>query len=417
MQSRVFALVLFVGCTRPPRAEPSVSPSKSASHLADCGTDHFGSDASFALDRADLLSRGASPALLEKLDRSAYAYFRTLARAFELRTCARFRDERWHLPVVAIHGDPHVEQFVVTPTTAALEDFDQAAFGPAVVDLVRYAASVHLTCRGVSWSCDADRVVAAYFRAYRASLDHPPERPPLNVTARIRRETPALAESWLAWAEGLFHPLPADEDERVRRGWEGFRRLEAEVHPERPAVYYDIVRVGSLQMGVGSALETKLIFRLRGPSQLPGDDLILEARTSVPPNGNQCASRPLHGGALQPVLFMTLLGPRMPEVYGFAALGTETAPEYWVQSWVPGYHELSIEDLRSDTELVELAEDAARQLAGHFWTRFPEALRAIQRQAQLKAFDRTAARATGIARQFADETLREWERFRRKKTP
>jgi putative phosphoesterase len=408
----VLALVLFVGCTRPSRAEPPPSPVKSASPAADCGPDRFGSEASFALDRPDLLAHGASPKLLEKLDRSAYAYFRALARPFELRTCARFRDERWHLPVVAIHGDAHVEQFVVTPTTAALEDFDQSGYGPAVVDLVRYAASIHLTCREVTWSCDADRVASAYFRAYRASLDQPPQRPPLAVAARIRRDTPAAAAPWIAWAEGLFHPLSSVDEQRARRGWADFGRLDVEVHPERSAAYYDIVRVGSLQMGVGSALETKLLFRLRGPTDAPGDDLIVEARTSVPPTGNECASRPLHGGALQPLMFMTLLGPRMPEVYGFAALGTENAPEFWVQSWVPGYHELSIEDLRAEAELVELAEDAARQLAGHFWTRFPEALLPVQRHAQLKAFDSTAARATTLARQFAVETLQEWERFR-----
>jgi hypothetical protein len=113
-------------------------------------------------------------------------------------------------------------------------------------------------------------------------------------------------------------------------------------------------------------------------------------------------------------MFMSLLGARMPDVFGFATLGTETAPEFWVQSWVCGYRELSIEDLHSQAELLELAEDAARQLAGHFWTRSPEALRGLQRQAQLKAFDLTAARATGIAREF-DETLREWERFRTSK--
>jgi hypothetical protein len=107
----------------------------------------------------------------------------------------------------------------------------------------------------------------------------------------------------------------------------------------------------------------------------------------------------------------------MPEVYGFASFRTEAAPEFWVQSWIPGYRELAIEDLRSEAELVELAEDAARQLAGHFWTRFPEALRAVQRQAQLDAFDRTAARATAMASEFADETRREWERFRATKTP
>ena len=227
-KKQLLALVLFVGCMRPPRAEPPVPPVKSAPQVVDCGADRFGSEASFALDRADSL-RAAHRRSCSRSSTDAYAYFRALARPFELRTCARFRDERWHLPVVAIHGDPHVEQFVVTPSTAALEDFDQSGFGPAVVDLVRYASAVHLTCRGVSWSCDADRVVSAYFRAYRASLDQPPERPPLAVTARIRHETPAAIESWIAWAEGLFQPLSSDEEERVRRGWAGFRRLEAEV--------------------------------------------------------------------------------------------------------------------------------------------------------------------------------------------
>ena len=90
----------------------------------------------------------------------------------------------------------------------------------------------------------------------------------------------------------------------------------------------------------------------------------------------------------------------------------EGTPEFWLQSWDPGHHELSIKDLRAEAELVEVAEDAARQLAGHFWTRFPEAIRAVQRQAQLKAFDMTRARATSMAREFSDETYREWERFR-----
>jgi hypothetical protein len=274
-----------------------------------------------------------------------------------------------------------------------------------------------MICRAVTWSCNADRVVSAYFRAYRASLDRPPLRPPLAIAARLRSETPADAEAWLAWAEGMVHPLAPDLEERVRRGWEGFRRSEAECHPERPAAFYDVVRVGSLQMGVGSALETKLLFRLRGSTDAAHDDPIVEARTSIPPTGNDCVLRPLHGGALQSLMFMTLLGPRLPEIFGFADLGTETAPLFWMQSWVPGYREVSIANLRSEAELAELAEDAARQLAGHFWTRFPEALRPMQRQAQLKAFDKTAERATALAREFADETMREWQRFRTTRVP
>jgi hypothetical protein len=102
----------------------------------------------------------------------------------------------------------------------------------------------------------------------------------------------------------------------------------------------------------------------------------------------------------------------MPDVFGFATLADDPAPEFWVQSWVPGYRELSISDVKSEAEMVELAEDAARQLAGHFWTRFPEPLRAVQRHAQLQGFDLTRDRARKMARDFAAETVEEWERFR-----
>jgi hypothetical protein len=62
--------------------------------------------------------------------------------------------------------------------------------------------------------------------------------------------------------------------------------------------------------------------------------------------------------------------------------------------------------------LVELAQDAAQQLAGHFWSRFPEQLRAVQRHAQLEAFDLVAPRALSLARDFAAETVFAWARFR-----
>ena len=80
MRSRVLALVLVVGCSRAPVADPAVPAGKAPQ--TECDVDPFGSEASFALDRADLRAH-ASPRLLEKLDRSAYAYFRALARPFE----------------------------------------------------------------------------------------------------------------------------------------------------------------------------------------------------------------------------------------------------------------------------------------------------------------------------------------------
>ncbi len=374
----------------------------------------FGAPASFRLDKNTLRSQGASPALLEKVQASSFRYFRLLARQFAARTCFAFNDLRWRLPAVAVHGDAHIEQFVVTERSYGLEDFDLAGLGPAVVDLVRYAASIHVACRNADWACNGDEAVNAYFDAYRAALDHPVDRVQPAIVERLRASVPQDQHGWLKWAEALMQPLPNDDDQTLKRGWERFVRLMRETSPERPEAFYRIVRAGRVDIGVGSALETKTLIRIDGPTDAPDDDLFLEARITATPSGFECVSRPATGGSLHVLMYGALLGPRLPDVFGFLPReGLREAPEWWIQSWDRGYRELSIGDLRSQTELNTLAVDAAVQLAGHFWTKFPEPLRGHQRFAQLRAFEMSHDRARQLAREFADETAAEWERFRR----
>ena len=373
----------------------------------------FGHPASFHIDKAALRAAPRAAALITSITANPYRYFRMLARQYSARTCYEFRDLRWRLPSVGVHGDPHIEQFVTTANSYGLEDFDLAGFGPAVVDLVRYAASIHVACRQASWSCNADQAVTTYFNAYRAALDHPVERIQPSVVARLRAAAPIDQAGWLHWATSLMQPLPTDQEQTFRRGWPQFQQLMRDTYPDRPDTFYQIVRLGALQLGVGSALEPKILLRIAGPTTGPEDDLILEVRNTITSDGTECVSRPTHGGSLQVMMFEALLGSRLPEVFGFLPReGAREAPELWVQSWDPGYSELSIASLQSQTELNELALDAATQLAGHFWTKFPEPLRAHQRFAQLRAFELTGSRAQQAARQFALETITEWERFR-----
>src|SRR5690606_32628419 len=138
------------------------------------------------LDKAKLRASGASETLLDELGRSAFRYFRALAEPSKHRTCEAFRDLRWRLPSAPVHGDAHIEQFVVTDDYYGLADFDEAGFGPAIVDLVRYATSLHLACREVAGGCDAERAVSLYFDAYQAALDHPVQRRPPAIAARLR---------------------------------------------------------------------------------------------------------------------------------------------------------------------------------------------------------------------------------------
>jgi Uncharacterized protein conserved in bacteria (DUF2252) len=372
----------------------------------------LGDPASFRVDKATLRAKGASAALIDRVTARALRYFRLLARASSSRTCNEFADLRWRLPAVAVHGDAHLEQFVVTGENFGLADFDMSGFGPAVVDLVRYAASLHVACREMAWACDGDAATAAYFAAYHEAVDHPVERTRPAVVERLRQSVPQEQETWLRWADTLMKPLPADREASLRDGWGRFIDLMLETRPERPQGFYRLERVGSIEMGIGSALEPKTLVRIAGPTKAPNDDLILEIRITSS-DVDPCVARPPNGGSLHVSLLGTLLGAGLPDVFGFMPQqGDRTAPELWVQSWDRGYRDLSAADVQSQAELNELAADAGRQLAGHFWTTFPEPLRGHLRFAQLRAFELSQVRARAAARRYADETIRGWEAFK-----
>src|SRR5262245_19274803 len=164
----------------------------------------FGERASFRVDKSTLRAQGASAALIEKVDASAFRYFRLLARQSAARTCFDFRELRCRPPFVAAPGAAHIEQFVVTEHSYGLEDFDQAGFGPLVVDMVRYAASIHVACRQAGWPCNADEAASAYFEAYKAALDEPVARKQPAIVDRMHAAAPQDAPAWLQWAESLM---------------------------------------------------------------------------------------------------------------------------------------------------------------------------------------------------------------------
>lgn len=368
---------------------------------------------SLLLDKRALRARGGA-GLVARLEASPYRYFRILASEFEARTSRAFRDLRFELPVIAVHGDAHLEQFVVTHDTFGLEDFDHAGYGPVVVDLVRYATSIHLACEGARFACDPGKATDVFLAQYRASVDHAPSgAAPPSMVARLRKKAPQDRAAWLAWVDKQMTALPPADDASTRRSWAAFRDLQRTVLPERPAEFYDVVRVGALRMGVGSALEQKLLFRIRGPSADPVDDVVLEARAGDLRPPTDFVWRPPHGDFMHVLLFTAIIGRRMPDVIGFVSF--ERAPDkrpFWVQSWNRGYVELSVSDLESQAELEELVSDAARQLGGHFWTSYPLPLRAYQRFAQLQAFDVARDRVVSLSRELSREVVAEHARFR-----
>lgn len=405
--SMVCALVCVSACGSATGSPPQAPPA-AATLPGVPGEDVF----SLRLTKAALRSNGASEALLDRIGASAFRYFRAVAEPFKQRTCEAFRDLRWRLPSGPVHGDAHLEQFVVTDDDFGLADFDNAGYGPAIVDLVRYAASLHLACREMGGACDPEQAVTAYFNAYRAALDRPVQRHPPAIVARLRGRLGPQPEAWLQWADGLMRPLSPPDDEQFRNEWFRFVALMRETAPARPESFYTIRRLGSIEIGVGSALDRKMLIRIEGATDEPFDDVILEARSHALPESSGCVWRPI-GGSLNVFMLTSLLGRPLPNVFGVLPNpGGNELPEIWIQSWERGYRELSLADVRGQADIDALATDAGTQLAGHFWTTSPEALRGHQRFTQLRAFELTEQRSRDLASSLARETIAEWSRFR-----
>ena len=83
-------------------------------------------------------SEGLPQPLVRAVRASPHAFFRLANRAWASRVCAAFANDLRSLDQVRLHGDAHVEQYAVTDSAYGLDDFDDTAEGPSVIDIVRF---------------------------------------------------------------------------------------------------------------------------------------------------------------------------------------------------------------------------------------------------------------------------------------
>ena len=85
--------------------------------------------------------------LIDRLQDDSTDYFRFVNRPWIARVCEAFAEDFPNLPQARLHGDAHIEQFAVTEDAWGLDDFDDSARGPGLVDIVRFLGSIHLVVR------------------------------------------------------------------------------------------------------------------------------------------------------------------------------------------------------------------------------------------------------------------------------
>jgi len=367
--------------------------------------------------RPDAGRLAAAPsALQERLREDPFVYFRFLNADWAAAVCEAFRGELPALPNAILHGDAHLEQYALTATAHGLDDFDDAAHGPSVIDLVRFLGSTDLVARRRGWTADRERLFDRFFDGYSRSLADPAYQPPEPaVVARLRLRPRKTREQFLAWGESLMQEPTAPQQENVARSLQLVESFVRALRPEIPAGYFRLKRVGWLRMGVGSLLVPKALARIEGPSPAPDDDVLLEAKQLSQLKGVPCVQVPLSGEAFRVIRAAEQIGRIRHDVLLVAPRRDEQGPDvrdWWVRTWDETYVEVAAADLASPDELAEVAHDVGAQLGSTNLRESIPLLEAQLRHAELAAVRRLDRRMRAITRRLVDELLVDWERWR-----
>jgi len=348
-----------------------------------------------------------SPELRDRLRADPFSYFRFINRAWTTRVCEVFADVK-DPPIVRLHGDAHVEQFAFTRDAWGLTDFDDSARGPAYVDIVRFLGSIDLAARQRGWTRDRDALWDRFLAGYRRGLAQPDYRPPEpGIVHQLRMQSPLTRAAYLAWAETLMQPMTAAASQSVVDGMAAFDRFMRHERPELAPGYFSVIRAGWLRLGVGSAAARKVLVRVQGSTSDPDDDVLLEAKEVSNLDGLPCL-KDTNPEAVRVIDGMQQLGRIKHDILavGPAVLvpagedRAERVLEWWITSWDPSYREVRLSDLRSVSDLADIAFDSGVQLgAGK--------LDSVRDQA-LSSVRKNEARLRKEAAALVDELLAGW---------
>ena len=362
----------------------------------------------------------ATPELIERLRADPYNYFRFVNRAWIKRVCDDFSKDVQGLPVVRLHGDAHVEQFAVTQDAWGLDDFDDSARGAAVVDVARFLGSIDLVTRQRSWENQRDKLFDRFVEGYKRGLSEPEYLPsPPDIVGRLRSQAPATRAAFLAWGESKMQPLADESMRAVVAGMEAFARVMLRQRPDLAPEYFRVVRAGWVKSGVGSAVTPKIMIRVRGASDDPADDELLESKKIGDLEGLRC----LKTSTVQPTLRVIdgnkLLG-RLK--YNVLAAGPELAvPEmmargerlqdWWIRSLDPSYRQVSLAEFQSVGDLAAISYDSGVQLGTGRLHDQTVPLSAYDRKRLSVAAAKLEKRYRQEATSLVDDVLRGWREF------
>ncbi len=290
---------------------------------------------------------------------------------------------------VVLHGDCHAENIGAYASASGamvvdLVDFDDSFRGPYLLDLYRAASSLYLSAKTDAMR---ERVLRSFVESYARTMQDIASGKSnsdivLDASSRfdLARELVRQASSPdLTWfysdllrtrvrggkrefiaSSDYVSPREGISSRLMRSYLQAQSRANSDFSPEAFAVLDAVIEQGS---GIGSAGSYKVLVIVQGPTQDPGDDVILEFKSEGPPAGQAFADQTYEDQGLR-----VLRGERVMQTRNAAYIGSARMEgrDFFVSAITPYYQELSWKTLVGIKPMSEAAAMAGLLLAkGH----------------------------------------------------
>ncbi len=352
-----------------------------------------------------------NPPLLDRIKSSPHGYFRFINAQFSSEVCARLEDILHRSSAFNLHGDAHMEQYAITSLGRGMTDFDDSSTGPAVLDLIRFGVSLHLTCLANNWQDYYEELFDDFLFGYRRALEDTSFKPiEPTLSKKIRQGFTSNPKAFYAWADSKMEPIPETDKAELIEAMKPFIEMMHLEDPRRSPGYFQIEKIGALKMGIGSALDLKYLVRFRGNSEKPFDDVIIEIKELRDISGIDCI---ISCRTTDP--FRVLLGSSRIAYQPFKHLGYFFFRDkfFWTHSWVENYKELDVRESFESVEMLrEVVADVGAQLGKGHVKHIASPLDVQLRRFQLLFLTKHEQRIKRVCRDLTNLTIAGWEQFK-----
>jgi Uncharacterized protein conserved in bacteria (DUF2252) len=292
-------------------------------------------------------------------ERGAFFYFRSMSIRMQERfaTLINHKD----MPRVFLHGNPHLENFVITDKGAAMVDFDRSRMGPYAWDIVRFLSSVALKNKNKKYKNKllSDIVLEYFIEGYLRGL-FVPDMPFKQISALLylnptswNRTTNEYIKSNGKWFQKIKeNPLPLN-DEHALAVLNGYLQSRNE---DKLLETYHIEHIGQ---AMGSFGNRRFLFILAPKVILSeaDDRIFLDIKTVYQDADNEFYKNPFPHHGQRMIKASEIYAPNIELRMGFC---TYNGTEYWGRQ-VPPFT-IKLRDKMNVIQQLDFAYSVGSQL-------------------------------------------------------